>query len=33
MPRGEHTVLIEVVDSEDCVLTAQAVTFKSPGKK
>lgn len=33
MPRGEHKVLIEVVDPEGGVLTAQTVTFKSPGKK
>ncbi len=32
LPRGEHTVLIEVVDPEGGVLTAQTVTFKSPGK-
>ena len=32
MPRGEHKVLIEVVDPEGGVLTAQTVTFKSPGK-
>ena len=29
MPRGEYKVLIEVRG----VLTAQTVTFKSPGKK
>jgi hypothetical protein len=29
---GEHKVLIEAVDPEGCVLTAQTVTFKSPGK-
>ena len=33
MPRGEHNVLIEMVDSEGGILTAQTVTFKSPGKK
>ena len=33
MPRGEHKVLIEVVDPEGGVLTAQTVTFKSPGRK
>jgi hypothetical protein len=33
LPRGEHKVLIEVVDPEGGVLTAQTVTFKSPGKK
>ena len=32
LPRGEHKVLIEVVDPEGRVLTAQTVTFKSPGK-
>ena len=32
MSRGEHKVLIEVVDPEGGVLTAQTVTFKSPGK-
>src|SRR5437773_1063737 len=29
---GEHKVLIEAVDPEGCVLTAQTATFKSPGK-
>ena len=33
LPRGEHKVLIEVVDAEGGVLTAETVTFKSPGKK
>jgi Family of unknown function (DUF6130) len=32
MPRGPHKVLIEVVDAEGKVLTAQTVTFTSPGK-
>ena len=32
MSRGEHKVLIEVVDPEGKVLTAQTMTFKSPGK-
>ena len=32
MPRGQHKVLIEVVDPEGNVLTSQAVTFYSPGK-
>jgi hypothetical protein len=32
LPRGEHKVLIEVVDPEGSVHTAQTVTFKSPGK-
>jgi Family of unknown function (DUF6130) len=33
MPRGQHRVLIEVVDPEGNVFTAQAVTFDSPGKE
>jgi hypothetical protein len=32
LPRGEHKVLIEVVDPEGRVFTVQTVTFKSPGK-
>jgi Family of unknown function (DUF6130) len=32
LPRGEHKVPIEEVDAEDRVLTAQTMTFKSPGK-
>jgi len=32
MPRGQHKVLIEVVDPEGNVLTGQTVTFYSPGK-
>src|SRR5688572_2787715 len=32
LPRGEHKVLIEVVDAEGGVLTAKTVTFESPGK-
>jgi hypothetical protein len=32
LPRGEHNVLIEVVDPEGRVLTAQTVTFNSLGK-
>jgi len=32
MPRGEHKVLIEVVDAEGNVFTKQTVTFYSPGK-
>ena len=32
MPRGEHKVLIEVVDAEGNVFTGQTVTFYSPGK-
>ena len=31
LPRGEHKVLIEVVDPEGKVFTGQAVTFYSPG--
>jgi hypothetical protein len=33
MPRGQHKVLIEVVDPEGNVFTRQAVTFYSPGKQ
>ena len=33
MPRGEHKVLIEVVDPEGKVFTGQTVTFTSPGKQ
>jgi Family of unknown function (DUF6130) len=33
MPRGEHKVLIEVVDPEGNVFTAQTVTFHAPGKQ
>jgi hypothetical protein len=32
MPRGQHKVLIEAVDAEGNVFTAQTVTFHSPGK-
>jgi Family of unknown function (DUF6130) len=32
LPRGEHKVLVEVVDAEGGVLTSKTVTFKSPGK-
>ena len=32
MPRGEHKVLIEVVDAEGNVFTGQTVTFHAPGK-
>jgi hypothetical protein len=32
MPRGRHTVRIEVVDPEGKVFTGQTVTFDSPGK-
>jgi hypothetical protein len=33
MPRGEHKVLIEVVDPEGNVFAGQTVTFASPGKE
>ena len=33
MPRGEHKVLIEVVDPEGNVFTKQTVTFRTPNKK
>jgi len=33
MPRGQHKVLIEAVDTEGNVLAAQTVTFHSPGKQ
>src|SRR5687768_13082392 len=33
MPRGQHKVLIELVDAEGNVFTAQTVTFDSPGKE
>lgn len=33
LPRGEHKVLVEVVDAEGGVLTSKSVTFQSPGKK
>jgi hypothetical protein len=33
MPRGQHKVLIELVDAEGSVFTAQTVTFHSPGKE
>jgi len=32
MPRGQHTVLLELVDPEGTVFTGQTVTFDSPGK-
>ena len=32
MPRGQHKVLIELVDPEGKVFTGQTVTFNSPGK-
>ncbi len=33
MPRGQHKVLIELVDAEGNVFTAHTVTFHSPGKE
>jgi hypothetical protein len=33
MPRGQHKVLIELVDPEGNVFTGQTVTFDSPGKQ
>jgi len=33
LPRGQHKVLIEVVDPEGNVFTGQTVTFYSPGKE
>ena len=33
MPRGQHKVLIELVDAEGNVFTARTVTFHSPGKE
>ena len=33
LPRGQHKVLIEVVDPEGNVFTGQTVTFTSPGKE
>ena len=33
MPRGEHKVLMELVDAEGNVFTGQTVTFYSPGKE
>ncbi len=32
LPKGEHKVLIQAVDTEGGVLTSQTLTFKSPGK-
>lgn len=31
MPRGQHKVLIELVDAEGNVFTTQTVTFQAPG--
>lgn len=33
MPRGQHKVLIELVDPEGKVFTGQTVSFTSPGKQ
>jgi hypothetical protein len=33
MPRGQHTVRIELVDPEGNVFTGQTVTFNSPGRQ
>ena len=33
LPRGEHKVLIELVDAEGNLFTAQTVTFHAPGKE
>ena len=33
MPRGQHKVLIELVDAEGNLFTAQTVTFHAPGKE
>jgi hypothetical protein len=33
MPRGQHKMLIEVVDAEGNVFTKETVTFSSPGKE
>jgi hypothetical protein len=33
MPRGQHKVLIQLVDPEGNVFTGQTVTFDSPGKQ
>jgi hypothetical protein len=33
LPRGQHKVLIEVVDPEGNVFTGQTVTFNTPGKQ
>ena len=33
LPRGQHKVLIELVDAEGNVFTAQTVTFHAPGKE
>ena len=33
LPRGQHKVLIELVDGEGNLFTAQTVTFDAPGKE
>jgi hypothetical protein len=33
VPRGQHKVLIEVMDPEGNAFTGQTVTFNSPGKQ
>jgi len=33
LPRGQHKVLVQVVDPEGNVLTEQTVTFNTPGKE
>ena len=33
LPRGQHKVLIELVDGEGNLFTAQTVTFQAPGKE
>src|SRR5688572_13353552 len=33
MPRGQHKLLVEVVDAEGNVFTKKTVTFHSPGKE
>lgn len=33
LPRGQHKVLIELVDGEGSLFTAETVTFFSPGKE
>jgi Family of unknown function (DUF6130) len=33
MPRGQHKLLIEVVDAESNVFTQQSMKFTSPGKQ
>ena len=33
LPRGQHKVLIELVDAEGNLITAQTVIFDTPGKE